>query len=116
MIKNERQYRITRSRADQARTTISELAHTELPDGLDPAMRQLQIEALRSTLADLETELAEYQTLHTTTLIEYGPGERTSPPPVIPETAGKLTFWSPDSPSAGVAEAVKVAVLDPCAL
>lgn len=70
MIKNERQYRITRSRADQTRTAISELADAPLPEGLDPGMRQMQLEALHSTLADLVGELAEYQALHDTTLIE----------------------------------------------
>lgn len=70
MIKNERQYRITRSRADEVRGAISELASTALPEGLEPQMRDMQIEALRSILADLETELGEYDALHDATLIE----------------------------------------------
>lgn len=70
MIKNERQYRITRSRADEVRSAIAELQRAPLPDGLQPEMRDLQIDALHSTLADLETELADYDALHDATLIE----------------------------------------------
>jgi DNA-binding Xre family transcriptional regulator len=70
MIKNERQYRITRTRADEVRRSIAELAHAELPSGLDPGMRDLQVEALRSVLADLEAELADYDALHEATLFE----------------------------------------------
>ncbi len=33
-------------------------------------MRELQLDALRGTLGDLEAELAEYDALHDTTLIE----------------------------------------------
>jgi DNA-binding XRE family transcriptional regulator len=70
VIKNERQYRITRSRADEVRAAIAELLHAPLPDGLQPEMRDLQLDALRSTLADLDAELADYDALHDATLIE----------------------------------------------
>ena len=70
MIKNERQYKITRSRADEVRSTIDQLQRTPLPDGLQPEMRELQLDALRGTLGDLEVELAEYDALHDATLIE----------------------------------------------
>ncbi len=70
MIKNERQYKITRSRAEKVRNTIGELQRTALPDGLQPEMRELQLDALRGTLGDLEVELAEYDALHDATLIE----------------------------------------------
>ena len=70
MIKNERQYKITRSRADDVRNTIGELQRAPLPDGLQPEMRELQLDALRSTLGDLEAELTEYDLLHDATLID----------------------------------------------
>ncbi len=70
MIKNERQYRITRSRADEFRRSIAELTNADLPQGLDPGMRQLQLEALQSVLADLEAELTDYDALHDTTQFE----------------------------------------------
>ncbi|MGB3412863.1 MAG: helix-turn-helix transcriptional regulator [Microthrixaceae bacterium] len=70
MIKNERQHKITRAKADELRVAISDLEHAPLPDGLSPEMRELQSEALRGTLADLEAELADYDALHDATLIE----------------------------------------------
>lgn len=70
MIKNERQYRITRARADEVRNTIGELQRAPLPEGLQPEMRELQLDALRGTLGDLDVELAEYDSLHDATLIE----------------------------------------------
>ncbi len=70
MIKNERQFRITRSRADEVRNAIGELKRSPLPDGLQPEMRELQLDALRGTLGDFEAELAEYDALHDATLIE----------------------------------------------
>jgi HTH-type transcriptional regulator / antitoxin HipB len=38
--------------------------------GLQPEMRELQLDALRGTLGDLEAELADYNSLHDATLIE----------------------------------------------
>ena len=70
MIKKERQYKITRGRADEVRNTVSELQRTALPEGLQPEMRKLQLDALRGTLGDFEAELAEYDALHDATLIE----------------------------------------------
>ena len=70
MIKNERQYKITRSRADELRNTLGELQRTPLPHGLQPEMRELQLEALRGTLGHIQAELADYDALHDATLIE----------------------------------------------
>ena len=61
MIKNERQYTITRSHTDEVCNTIGEL---------QPKMRELQLDTLRGMLDDLEAELAEYDALHDATLIE----------------------------------------------
>jgi HTH-type transcriptional regulator / antitoxin HipB len=70
MIKNERQYKITRTRLDEMRNTITELLSAPLLDGLQPEMRELQLEALRGVSGDLELELAEYDSLHNATLLE----------------------------------------------
>ncbi len=70
MIKNERQYKITRAKADELRVAISELQHSPMPDGLSPEMRELQLEALAGTLGDFAAELAEYDDLNNATLIE----------------------------------------------
>ena len=70
MVKNERQYKITRRRADEVRNTIGELHRTALTEGLQPEMRELQLDAARGMLGDLEAELAEYDALRDATLIE----------------------------------------------
>lgn len=70
MIKNERQYKITRAKADELRVALAELEHAALAEGLAPDMRDLQADALGGTLSDLETELADYDSLHDATLIE----------------------------------------------
>jgi HTH-type transcriptional regulator / antitoxin HipB len=70
MIKNERQYTITRTKADEVRVAISELERAPLPEGLSPDMRDLQFDALRGTLGDLEAELSDYDALDDATLIE----------------------------------------------
>ncbi len=70
MIKNERQYKITHAKADEVRVELADLERASLPEDLSPEMRDLQREALRGTLGDLEAELAEYDALHDATLIE----------------------------------------------
>ena len=70
MIKNERQYRISRSKADQIRVELADAERSVLPEGVSGEMRAMQLEALRGVLGDLEGELAEFDPLHDATLIE----------------------------------------------
>ena len=63
MIRNERQYRITKSQAENFRQSLSDVrtkASSDMPDAL---RWRLQENALRSQLADLESELREYENL-----------------------------------------------------
>ena len=62
MIKNERQYRITRTQAERfARTLESLRERPEGADGIHPMIAQAQVDAVSSQLADLEAELREYE-------------------------------------------------------
>lgn len=70
MIKNERQYKITRAKADEVRVELANVERAPLPDGMSAEMRGMQVEALRGVLGDLEAELAEYDALRDATLIE----------------------------------------------
>ena len=62
MIKNERQYRITRTQAERFARTLEGLRQRpEGADGIHPMIAQAQVDAVSSQLADLETELREYE-------------------------------------------------------
>lgn len=64
MIKNERQYRITRVQAEKFLLALRNLrADTDDRYALHPRLRQLQEEALKSQLSDLEEDLREYEDL-----------------------------------------------------
>ena len=64
MITNERQYKITRSEADRFRKAISLLASSQAArTDVHPRLLQAEREAMESQLADLQTELAEYERL-----------------------------------------------------
>ena len=64
MIKNERQYKITKAQADRFSETLERL---ELDPGqganVHPLIAKARRDAVRSQLADLEKELAEYEAL-----------------------------------------------------
>ena len=62
MIKNERQYRITRTQAERFACTLEGLRERpEGEDGIHPEIAQAQVDAVSSQLADLEAELREYE-------------------------------------------------------
>ena len=62
MIKNERQYRITKAQAARfARTLESLRERRESPKGVHPRIARAQEDAVASQLADLEAELREYE-------------------------------------------------------
>jgi ribosome-binding protein aMBF1 (putative translation factor) len=64
MIKNERQYRITRAQAEKFANALSQLANTtEEAAQVHPLLRKAQEEGLRSQLADLQSQLEEYEAI-----------------------------------------------------
>jgi transcriptional regulator with XRE-family HTH domain len=64
MIKNERQYKITKAQAEKFEQALARLAHTPQSDaGGNQLLREMEEEALRSQLADLREELEEYEAL-----------------------------------------------------
>ena len=64
MIKNERQYRITKAQAAKFERALAELSEQSGDDaGVHPLLRKAHEDALRSQLADLHQQLEEYETL-----------------------------------------------------
>ena len=64
MIKNERQYRITKAQAAGFARTLESLdQRAGEAEGVHPRIAQAQRDAVRSQLADLERELREYESL-----------------------------------------------------
>jgi len=64
MIKNERQYRITKAQATKFRQAVEEFSRERRPgDAVHPKLRKAQGEAMRSQLADLEAEIEDYEAL-----------------------------------------------------
>ena len=63
VIKNERQYRITRVQAEKFEHAIAELVSASDTLGVHPVLKKAEIDALKSQLGDLEAELEEYQAL-----------------------------------------------------
>ena len=62
MIKNERQYRITKAEAEKFQGSLEGWDPTP-PDGIDPVIHAAQKSALESQLRDLKREVAEYEAL-----------------------------------------------------
>ena len=66
MIKNERQYRITKVQAGRFSKTLRDLEQSRSQAaGMHPLVAKAQHDAVKSQLADLESELREYESLKT---------------------------------------------------
>ena len=64
MIKNERQYRITRAQAKRFERSLEVLQQgNEDDDDLHPLIAKAREDAIRSQLSDLRSELREYEAL-----------------------------------------------------
>ena len=63
MIKNERQYRITKAQAAKFSDALNSLRQRPSDEGLHPLIAKAQEDALSSQLSDLENELHEYESL-----------------------------------------------------
>lgn len=62
MLKDERQYRLTKAQANRFSQTLRSLSED---DGVHPLIVKAQREALSSQIADLEGELLQYESLTT---------------------------------------------------
>ena len=60
MIKNERQYLVTKTQRDKFARALEQ---AEARRSGDPLLAKLEVDALRSQLAELEQQLAEYESL-----------------------------------------------------
>src|SRR5207249_1172142 len=64
MIKNERQYRITKAQAEKFERALAQTReHPSDLGSVDPILQEAMANALRSQLADLRQELEEYEAL-----------------------------------------------------
>jgi ribosome-binding protein aMBF1 (putative translation factor) len=64
MIKNERQYAITKAQAEKFTRALAQLTHQSAKrQKVHPLLRKAEEQALRSQLADLRAEMQEYQSL-----------------------------------------------------
>lgn len=63
MIKNDRQYRLTKNQLRNFAEALAALESTPLPPDLDPAMMDLQRRALESQREELASEIQEYEAL-----------------------------------------------------
>jgi ribosome-binding protein aMBF1 (putative translation factor) len=60
MIKNERQYRMTKANAERFARALQE---ADSRSDVDPLLKQIERDAIRSQLDELEQELQEYESL-----------------------------------------------------
>lgn len=63
MIKNERQYRITRTQAEKFAQALAQIEQTRSDAGVHPLLRQAEREAIQSQLESLQREIGEYEDL-----------------------------------------------------
>jgi ribosome-binding protein aMBF1 (putative translation factor) len=63
MIKNEREYRITKAQAVKFEQALSDLSNAGRNDSLHPLLQKAQRESLQSQLDDLREEIVDYEAL-----------------------------------------------------
>lgn len=62
MVKNERQYRISKAQTEKFRRAVQEFSNTP-PRAAHPVLRKAQMDTLKSQLADLQRDLHVYERL-----------------------------------------------------
>lgn len=60
MIKNERQYRITKAEVERFEGALRRFDATEIPAGVHPLLRKAERDGMASQLDDLKDQLREY--------------------------------------------------------
>ena len=63
MIKNERQYRVTKNAAEGFARTLEDLRKRPADEDIHPLIAKMQVDAVKGQLADLEADMREYEDL-----------------------------------------------------
>ena len=63
MIKNERQYRVTKNAAEGFARTLEDLRKRPADEDIHPLIAKMQVDAVKGQLADLEADMREYENL-----------------------------------------------------
>lgn len=63
MIKNEREYRITKAQAEKFERALADLSASEGDPGLHLLLKKAQREGIQSQLEELQEQIAEYDAL-----------------------------------------------------
>jgi transcriptional regulator with XRE-family HTH domain len=63
MIKNDRQYRLSKAQIRLFESAIAELSTQRIPSGLERKLSEIQLKALESQLQELNSEVQEYEAL-----------------------------------------------------
>jgi ribosome-binding protein aMBF1 (putative translation factor) len=64
MIKNEKQYRITKAQLRRFEEALAELARQDRPSNISPRLWQAQRDAAESQLRELQEQINAYECLH----------------------------------------------------
>jgi len=64
MIKNEKQYRITKAQVRRFDEALAELARQERPSNIAPRLWQAQRDSAESQLKELQEQIDAYERLH----------------------------------------------------
>ena len=65
MIKNEKQYRITKAHSRRFQESLAELARQQRPSNITARLWQAQRDAAESQLRELQEQIDTYESLHT---------------------------------------------------
>ena len=71
MIKNDRQYRITKAQVRAFTAAVSEVRSEPVPDGIDRRFTEIQSRALKSQLEELTSDVEEYEALKGGKVMEF---------------------------------------------
>jgi DNA-binding transcriptional regulator YiaG len=63
MIKNDRQYQVTKAQVRKFEQAMSELAQQPVPPGSDRSLAELQRRALESQIEEMDSDVQEYENL-----------------------------------------------------
>src|SRR5438876_5605786 len=63
MIKNDRQYRMTKAQIRTFHDALARVGEVALPSDVDPAFEEVQRQALQAQMDDLQLDVQEYEAL-----------------------------------------------------